>query len=131
MPDNLPIVLKQSGSPENRKRFNKMKQAREICDESNYPHLVIPTARIHGNFIIESRLPIMKDHNMKVQIGFYLDNVEKFTEAVEEFTGFLCQARLYDITGGTNDAYSTLSAVPIGRYDNVAMYLEKGVGNSA
>jgi len=105
-----------------------MREGREICDESNYSHLVIPTARIHGDFIIESRLPIMKDHDTKVQIGFYLDHVEQLTEAVEEFTGFLCQGELYDITGRTKDAYSTLSKVPIGRYDNVAMYLEKGIG---
>ena len=128
LPDGLPIVLKLSGSPQNKTRFDKMRQAREICDESNYSQLVIPTARIHGNFIIESRLPIMKDPDMKVQIGFYLDHVEQLTEAVEEFTGFLCQAGLYDITGGTLHAYSTLSKVPIGRYDNVAMYLEKGIG---
>lgn len=127
-PDDLPIVLKQSGSPGNKTRFHKMKQAREICDGSHYSHVVIPTARIHGDFIIESRLPIIKDHKMKMHIGFYLEHLEQFTEAVGEFTGFLCQTRLGDITGGTNDPYSSLSEVPIGRYDNVAMYLEKGIG---
>ncbi|MBN9376788.1 MAG: hypothetical protein BGO14_01315 [Chlamydiales bacterium 38-26] len=126
--NDLPIVLKQSGSPENRKRFDKMKEARKICDDNNYSCLVIPTARIHGNFIIESRLPIRKNHDTKEQIGFYLDHLAQFTEAVEEFTSFLCQSELSDITGGTNDAYSTLSTVPIGRYDNVAMYLEEGDG---
>lgn len=126
--DELPIVLKESGSPENKKRFEKMKQGREICDAHNYSHLAIPTARIHGDFIIESRLPIMKDLDTKMQIGFYLNHVEEFTEAVEEFIGFRCCVRLDDITGGTTDAYSTLSKVPIGRYDNVAMYLEDGRG---
>jgi hypothetical protein len=126
--NDLSIVIKQSGSPKNNIRFDKMRQAREICDASNYSHLVIPRARIYRDCIMEKRLPISENHDTKMQIGFYLDHVEKFTEAVKEFTGFLCQAKLNDITGGTNDAYSTLSEVPIGRYDNVAMYLKEGIG---
>lgn len=105
-----------------------MKQAREICEKNNYSHLVIPTARIHENFIIESRLPLLK-HDWKAQIGFYLDHIEELTKAVEEFTGFLCQASLGDITvEGKQSDYSTLSKVPVGRYDNVPMYLENGIG---
>lgn len=128
LPENLPIVLKQTGSPVNETRFNQMKQARELCEKSGYSHLVIPTARVHGDFIIESRLPIMHEHGIKEQIGFYIEHLEQFTKAVEEFTGFLCQSGIHDITGNTNDPYSMLSKVPIGRYDNVPMYLENGVG---
>lgn len=127
-PDDLPIVLKQSGSPANQKRLDQMGQARDICDASNYSHVVIPNARIHGNFIIESRLPIRKNHDTKEEIGFYLENREELTSAIEQFTGFICQSELDDITGKTNDKYSTLSKVPIGRYDNVVMYVEEGVG---
>lgn len=127
-PDNLPIVLKQSGSPANQIRFDQMKQAKEICSANNYSHVVIPNARLHGDFIIESRLPIRQNHNTKEEIGFYLEHQEELTSAVEQFTGFLCQAKVFDITGNTSDKYSTMSEVPIGRYDNVAMYVENGVG---
>lgn len=127
-PPDLPIVLKESGPFSCKRRLKKMKEAMEICHNSGYQHLVIPTARTHGKFIIESRLPIMKNNDTREQIGLYLENIEKFTKAVEEFTGFLCQGLLDDITGGTNDAYAKLCRVPIGRYDNVAMYLEEGVG---
>ena len=127
LPKELPIVLKQSGSPENQKRFNQMGQGRDICEKSGYEHLVIPKARVYGNFIIESRLPITA-HGTKEQIGLYIENRERFTNVVEEFTGFLCQSSFYDITGGSNDPYGTLSKTPVGRYDNIALYMEENQG---
>lgn len=128
LPKELPIVLKQSGSPKNQKRFDQMKQGRDICEKSGYENLVIPQARVYGNFIIESRLPITM-HGTKEQIGLYIENREQFTIAVKEFTGFLYQSCYNDITGnyGT-DPYCTLSKSPIGRYDNIALYLENGEG---
>ena len=72
--------------------------------------------------MIESRLPIFGD--TKMGIGFYLDHLEQMTEAVKELTGFLCQAALPDIAGNTNDPFSILSTVPIGRYDNAIMFLD-------
>lgn len=127
LPKELPIVLKQSGSPENQKRFDQMRQGRDICEKNSYEHLVIPKARVYGNFIVESRLPITM-HGTKEQIGLYIENRERFTGAVQEFTGFLCQSSFYDITGGSNDPYGTLSKTPVGRYDNIALYLEEDQG---
>lgn len=127
LPKELPIVLKQSGSPQNQKRFDQMKQGRDICEKNSYKHLVIPKARVYGNFIIESRLPITV-HDTKEQIGLYIENRERFAGAVKEFTGFLCQSEFDDITGGSNDPYGTLSKTPIGRYDNIALYLEEDQG---
>jgi hypothetical protein len=127
LPKELPIVLKKSGSPANQKRFAQMEQGRDICDKSGYENLVIPKARVYGNFIVESRLPITM-HGTKEQIGLYIENRERFAGAVKEFTGFLCQSSLYDITGGSNDPYGTLSETPVGRYDNIALYLEKDQG---
>ena len=127
LPKELPIVLKQSGSPKNQERFDQMRQGRDICERNGYEHLVIPKARIYGNFIIESRLPIAM-HGTKEQIGLYIENRERFTRAVQEFTGFLCQSSFYDITGGSNDPYGTLSKTPVGRYDNIALYLEEDQG---
>lgn len=127
LPKELPIVLKQSGSPENQKRFNQMKQGLDICERSGYDSLVIPKARVYRNFIIESRLPITV-HGTKEQIGLYIENREKFARAVKQFTGFLCQSCFYDLTGGSNDPYGTLSKTPVGRYDNIALYLEEDQG---
>jgi hypothetical protein len=127
LPTELPIVLKQSGSPANQKRFDQMRQGRDICERSGYQRLVIPKARVYGDFIVESRLPITM-HGTKEQIGLYIDNRERFAVVVQEFTGFLCQSRFHDITGFTRDPYGTLSETPLGRYDNVALYLEEDQG---
>ena len=43
-PKDLPVVLKYCGSPENKRRFEQMEQAREICDIHHYTHLVVPVA---------------------------------------------------------------------------------------
>lgn len=124
-PKELPIIIKYKGASASRSMLEHMKQARELCEENRYSRLVIPLARVHGDFIIQSRLPL-NNHSTKDQIGFYLDYLEEFTQAVQEFTGFLCQAYLGDLNGETYDPYSTLSKVPIGRYDNVPLYLEVG-----
>lgn len=127
LPKELPIVLKASGFPENHKRFHQMKQARDICEKSGYQNLVIPKARVYANFIIESRLPINM-HGTKEQIGLYIENRARFADAVKEFTGFLCQSNFYDITGAIDDPYETLSKRPVGRYDNIVLYLEEDKG---
>lgn len=135
LPNDLPIVLKHSGCPENQKRFEQMKQGHEICKRSDYKHLVIARARVYANFIIESRLPI-HEYDTKEQIGLYIENREKFTPVVKEFVGFLFQSDLSDITdvcyfsgqSRTKDPYGTLAKTPVGRYDNIALYLEEGQG---
>ncbi len=126
-PPELPIVLKMSGSLQNQRRFDQMKEAREICEKSHSQNLVIPQARVCGNFIIESRLPITV-HETKEAIGFYIENQERFTDAIKEFIGFLCQCTLSDITGYTFNPYGALSKNPLGRYDNIALYLEGDQG---
>lgn len=128
LPKELPIVLKQSGFPKNQERFDQMEKARDICEKNGYKQLVIPKARIHGNFIVESKLPII--HGTKETIGFYIENREKFSDAVKEFTGFLCQSMYFaDITGNCpRNPYAGLSKTLIGRYDNIALHLEKDQG---
>ena len=124
------FVIKNSGHPNNQERFNKMRQARKIVDKNKYSCLEIPTACTYGNFLVENRLPIMNvGIDRKVQIGFYLDHIEQFNTAVEEFTGFLCQSTLGDIVGGLNDGYESLCEEQnVGRYENVAMYMEEKDG---
>lgn len=125
--NDLPIVLKASGSPANQNRFNQMQQARKLCEQNNYQHLVIPKARLYKDFIVESRLPI-KMLGTKRQMGLYSENRAAFTGVVKEFTGFLCQSSFYDIVGGSYDPYGVLSKTPLGRYDNIALYLEGDQG---
>lgn len=123
MPNGLPIVLKQSGSPKNQKRYSQMKDARDICEKNGYQLLEIPKARVYENFIIESRLPITMN-GPKEQMGLYFECRDLFTDAVREFTGFLCQSTLNDIVGGTDNPFESLSETPMGRYDNISLYIE-------
>jgi len=125
-PKELSVVLKMSGSPKNQRRFCAMKEARDICDALQCTHLAVPTARVYKNFIVESRLPVGM-HDTKEQIGLYVEHVELFTPAIREFCLFLFHTQLDDITGDTDDPFQTLSSVPIGRYDNLPLYLEKQV----
>jgi len=126
--NELPVVFKMSGFPENQKRFEQMKQAREICQQHGYTGLVIPRARVYKECIIEDKLPII-EHGTKEVIGFYIENQACFTKAIEEFTDFCCRANLFDITVSGNAAlYGSMSRAPVGRYDNIALYLEGGCG---
>lgn len=125
-PKDLPVVLKHSGASELQsiteigprpnpcvKRLEKMQQAREICEANHYVDLSIPAARVHGEFIVESRLPI--NGNSKFQMGLYLEHRDLFTKPIGEFTGFRCQSRMTDLIA------------PCGtpRYDNVPLYIER------
>lgn len=127
LPKELPLVLKQSGSPQNQTRYSQMQCARSVCEANGYKHLVIPRARVYQNFIVESRLPLA-DYSVKQQIGLYTENREQFTAAVREMSGFLFHVDLGDLTGGGRDPYSRLSHTQIGRYDNLPLYLEGGQG---
>ncbi|HAB98746.1 MAG TPA: hypothetical protein DCE71_02870, partial [Parachlamydiales bacterium] len=118
----LPIVFKLSKNPQNRKRLQQMIEAKNVCQKNGYTSLVIPEARIHGDFIIERCLPLRDGLEQKKQIGLYIEQQEKFTKAVEEFTAFLCQTLLDDLSA---QLWMGLSSVRVGRYDNVALYLDE------
>ncbi|MBA3722187.1 MAG: hypothetical protein H0W88_07290 [Parachlamydiaceae bacterium] len=125
LPPQIPIVLKACWSKANKKRLEQMQQVRMICQKNNFSHLAIPKARVKGSFIIESRLPISK-YNFKEQIGLYIENQALFTNAIKEFTAFLCGDCLFDIVGGAaRNPYQNLVKFSIGRYDNVPLYIER------
>ena len=132
-PENLPIILKQLHFDKSaRERFNQMQQGRQLCQKNNYRHLVIPDAWLCGSFVIETRIPI-KSRSNEEQIGFdigmYIENRDRFTNAIKEFVGFLCQSTLSDITGNVRNFYQFLDkTTPIGRYDNLLLHLEKAQG---
>lgn len=121
---SLPVVLKQTDD-KGKERLQKMIEAKEICKANNYTCLVIPEARISGDFLIESRLPISEEPDQKTQIGLYIERRECFTKAAIELTSFLCQATLADLSGQTNDFWKCLCDTSIPRYDNAILYLDK------
>lgn len=131
LPKDLPVVLKCSGGKESKERLEKMGEARTVCEQSGYKKLVIPKARIHGEMLIESRLPISA-HDFKEQMGLYVENLDLFNSAVREFTGFCCRVSLTDLVAVPLDDslyyYEELSQVPMGRYDNVPVFIEDGEG---
>lgn len=127
LPRDIPIVLKCIGDSLSQRRFKKILQARKICQKNSYKDLVVPRARVHGDFLLESRLPIMV-HDFREQVGLYVDNRDKFTSAIREFAGFLFQTTLHDIVGRPEIFYTKLTDTEIGRYDNVALYLEETEG---
>src|SRR4029079_3642674 len=70
------------------------------------------------------RLPITA-HDFKAVIGIYTENRERFTNAVKEFTGFLCQSNISDVTQlSPGSPYSPFAKASMGRYDNFIPYLE-------
>jgi hypothetical protein len=122
LPPNLPVVLKQSG-PDCEQRLRKMEEAREICDRNGYTHLAIPSARIHGDFLIEERLPILQGSVIQ-SVGLYIKNKDSMTKAIREFTGFLCQSSMTDIRD-TRHPIVKNAPTAIARFDNIALYLDK------
>lgn len=92
------VVLKESGLVSSPLRFEKMKRARNVCEENGYTHLVIPTARVYKDCIIEKRLPIDPHYLFLKYIQFYTQHQDLFDQAAREFTGFLCQTTLFDLS---------------------------------
>lgn len=128
LPRNIPIVLKYIGDSISKHRFEKIVEARKLCQKNSYKDLVVPRARVHGDFLLESRLPI-EIHDFREQVGLYVDNRDKFTPAIREFAGFLFQTTLNDIVGRPpENFYAQLTDIAIGRYDNVALYIEETHG---
>lgn len=130
LPQDLPIVLKKSGK-ESEHRFERMQQARQLCKEKGAQNLVIPEARVHGDFIIETRVPVLQGGD-KECMGLYFEHRDQFTPVVKEFTTFMLNCTLYDITGSSYAPYAFLGDKKAhrkyGRYDNISIYLKDGVG---
>lgn len=130
LPKDLPIVLKESGK-ESENRFKKMEEARKLCNQIKAHNLVIPEARVHGDFIIETRLPVLQGGD-KESMGLYFEHRDQFTSVVKEFTTFMLNCSLSDITGSRYDPYAFIGEKgahsEYGRYDNISIYLKDGVG---
>lgn len=127
LPQDADIVLKSCGAHRAKERLEKMRQALALCEKNAYIHLVVPQARVCGNFIIEARLPIATD-GLKEQICLYMENSSRFTAAVQEFAGFMAQATLLDTSGNYPNPYGIDTEACYGRYDNLPLYLDRDEG---
>lgn len=127
LPENVPVAIKETKPKVANLRFNELKEAREVVDLNHFKSLVVPQARVHGEILIEKRLPLVV-YSQKHSIGLYIENVDKFNEAAVELAQFLCDTSLEDIQGNTLSYEVFFSEVPIARYDNIAIYLENGKG---
>jgi len=121
-PKNIQVVIKDQNSLE---LVEKMEQARRLCHVNGYSHLAIAQSSLYKEYILQSLLPI-PPHNDKLQIGLYLEHREVFSDAIREFTGFLCQAKLEDLDNRfAHTNYNSLSKGLVPRFDNAVLYLEK------
>lgn len=128
-PPHLPIAFKALGETRSKKRFFVMWEARDLCIKNGYTHLLIPQAYPYKNYNIEDKLPV--EHvKQREQLALYCDNRDQFTEAVKEFTGFLCQCIFPDILT-FNHPYQNEKKFPIGRCDNLPLLLDRGMGKIA
>lgn len=108
--------------------LDQKNEAIELCEKSNYSHLVIPQARLCGSYIVETQLPY-ENPDLKQKMGFYVENQEKLTPAVKEFVNLLCQSNLSDIIGDIKGTYKNFSpSIPLPRYDHFFPYIDKEVG---
>lgn len=126
LPEDLPIVLKNSSHPKNKLRGRKMRQALEICEQYNLDCLIIPKYRVYNGFIMEQRLPIPKNRN-HIQWEIYAENHEAFKKAAKQLTIFLFRSNTNDLFSRKKHIFENYGA--IGRYDNFPLYIdENGVG---
>lgn len=122
------VLIKYPGyncSTELDDRLERMKICRKFCEKNGFKSLVIPRAIKKDNYLKEERLPISS--SLHDQMGLYLHNLDIFTDAVVEFVKFLCHAHLGDLIG-QNNLLSPFSEIPVGRYDNVPLYIEERKG---
>lgn len=129
LPDHLPVVFKELGPERSKKRFLTMCEARDLCCLMGYRHLLIPSAHPYQRYNIEDKLPVHAV-TQREQIALYSENKDKFTQAVREFTGFLCHSIFPDILTETHP-YQRESKIPLVRCDNLPLVMEKDKGKIA
>jgi hypothetical protein len=128
LPAALPVVFKALGEEKSKRRFFTMWKARNLCIKNGYTHLIIPSAHPYKQFNIEDKLPVT-DVKQREQVALYEQHQESFSQAVQEFTGFLCQSILPDILTYSHPYPEPL--IPLGRYDNLPLLLEGNQGKIA
>lgn len=83
IPQGMPeVILKKSGRKQAIARFHTMQKVRSHLDSQKIFHLIIPKARLCGDFLVEERLPINVDNYYNM--GLYVSNPKLFDEAVRD-----------------------------------------------
>jgi len=127
--ENLSIVFKKCRDHDSaRLRFETTQRTLKLFKQHDYKNLTIPRSMLYENFIIAAYIPITMKGIVQ-QIALYMESPELFTKPVKEFTRLYLKEELIDILGEEqNNPFMNLSLTPIGRFDNVSLYIEKGIG---
>jgi hypothetical protein len=115
LPTSFPIVLKSVSNPVAKARYRKSEQAEEILSELQLKRIALPEARVHGDWIVEQRLPITHWAG-RAQLGFYLENENDMAPVVRDLTDFLLHSEFTDLVNGQGGP----------RYDNLPLFLDSG-----
>ena len=115
------IVLKHSGRKNATARFHQMQQARKLLTSQNSHHLIIPRARLCGEFLVEEKLPIKgcSYHNMAI----YSENAHLFDEAVKEMTRLFAKASISDLISSQPHLRLNILVGDFVRYDNLPLFI--------
>lgn len=128
LPKDLPeVVLKRSGRKDAIRRFHQMQEVRAILESQNCSNLVIPKARLCGDFLVEQRLPINPDsyHNMEL----YLSHSELFDKTVREMTRLFSKVYLGSLVTWNYNSLGYIEGVgDFVKYDNLPLYIEEKDG---
>lgn len=120
--ENVSIVLKRSGIEFVQKRLAKIECVRSILDEQSSFHLIIPKAKIYGDFLIEERLPIHEDSYENM--GVYLSHLQQFDQPVGELTRLFSKICIFDLVGFAPGPLGSIEGVKDDvRYDNLPLYI--------
>ena len=122
-PPDLPFVFNFTIT-----ELEKIKRAQRICTENDYVNVSIPDAVACGGVVVETRLPL--NFEIKLIVGIYIENAEKFDNAVSEFIKLFCKMGLFKNPFALSyDPYANISP-SIGRYDHVTPYLINVLGET-
>ena len=129
----IPVVIKQCGSSKTIEQLAEMNLARQVCLEKGFKHVVVPRGRTMGDFLFAEK--IFYSSRTKVQVGFYMNHYSLFAQAIQEFSILYFSTTipdLVDLDSKYHNFYKSLCEpslkYPFCRYDNLALYITKGVG---
>lgn len=122
LPKDMPeVVLKKSGKDGAMMRLHNMQVTREVLKDLNCTHLVIPQVNVHKKYLVETRVPISA--RSLDNIKTYLENPEKFDDAVREITKMYSVMHLSRIVDPRHLAISSIVGDSV-RYDNLPLYID-------
>lgn len=98
-----------------RQCVGRIQEAQDLCEKHQWQHLRFSA---HSSAIVRET---------KEWIGFYIENQKAFTDAIQEFTQFLCQRSLGNLIRWEDPSTSLLSCF-LGWYGKVPLSLEQGKG---